>query len=265
MADDITTRFHEAATPAMTVDPYSVLAGGRRRRRRRVAAAGSIVAALAVAAVLAVNGLGAGRQVTLPAATSSREEPSTSATRWTLDMAETALAEMNLTTAPDPGYFLDVDATLASEGLQIQGLLRWSGSGNMLTATGYLPELGAGITILTTHRDQGALATEDHCQLLGGDPSSPLVQPPADRCATTRLPDGVLVTVDASSTPIAARDPQNDPLQTPTTQAVFDIGAAVVSVTTWVMDTPAATKVSNPHPVGAATLARLAQDPRMRW
>ena len=265
MADDITSRFHEAAPPAMTLDPYSVLAGGRRRRHRRLAAAGSIVVALAVAAVLAVNGLGAGRQVTLPAATSTAAQPSTSATRWTLDMAETALAEMNLTTAPEPGYLLDVDAAVAAQGVPTQGLLRWGGAGDTLVANGPLPALGAGISIMTTHRAGGAAPSEDHCRLFGGDPNSMLVEPPADRCTTTRLPDGVLVVVDAPSMPTTTRDPRSDRYQTPVTQAVFDTGDSVVSVTTWVMDTPAADQVSDPHPVDVATLARLAQDPRMRW
>ena len=51
MADDITTLFHEAATPTMAVDPYAVLAGGRRRRRRRTLAVGAAAAVTATVAV----------------------------------------------------------------------------------------------------------------------------------------------------------------------------------------------------------------------
>ncbi len=66
-----------------------------------------------------------------------------------------------------------------------------------------------------------------------GDPNSMLVEPSADRCTITQLPDGVLPVVDASSTPTTTRDPRSDQYQTPVTQAVFDTGSAVVSVTTW--------------------------------
>jgi hypothetical protein len=172
---------------------------------------------------------------------------------------------MNLTSPPGPEYFLDVDAAVAAHGVPTQGLLRWGGAVDTLVANRPLRALGAGITIMTTHRAGGAVPSEDHCRLFGGDPNSMLVEPPADRCTITRLPDGVLVVVDDSSTPTTTRDPRTNQYQTPVTQAVFDTGDAVVSVTTWVMDTPAADQVPDPHPVDVATLARLAQDPRMRW
>lgn len=270
MSDDVTTHFHEAETPAMGVDPYAVLAGGRRRRRRRVAAAGSVVAALAVAAVFTVNGLGTRNDVTLPAKTPSPATSPAAPTSWTLDMATTALDEMNLTSPPSPQYFLDVEAALDASGVPNQPPrpMRWYAPGDTadtLAANKPLPTLGAGIQVITTRRAPGAAASEDHCKLFGGDPNPLLVEPPADRCTITRLADGVLVVVDASSLPTTARDPATDQYQTAVTQAVFDTGEAVVSVTTWVMDTPAAGKVADPHPVDAATLAELVQDPRMRW
>lgn len=267
MTDDVTTHFHEAETPAMGVDPYAVLAGGRRRRRRRVAAAGSIVAALAVAAVVTVGGLGARDDVTLPAKTPSTTASPAAPTTWTLDEARQQLAEMKLTNPPRPQYFLDVEAALDASGVpnQPQHLLRWSGTGDTLEANKPLPALGAGIQVISTRRAPGAVASEDHCQIFGGDPNSMLVEPPADRCTITRLADGVLVVVDASSLPTTARDPATDQYQTAVTQAVFDTGKDVVSVTTWVQDTPWAAKVADPHPVDAATLANLVQDPRMRW
>ncbi len=75
MRDEIATRFQDAAPPAMSIDPETVIAGGRRRRRRRNAA---VVAG--TAAVVTALGLG-GRALlsehgsddrTLPAATPSR-------------------------------------------------------------------------------------------------------------------------------------------------------------------------------------------------
>ncbi len=265
MTDDITTHFHEAETPAMGVDPYAVLAGGRRRRRRRVAAAGSVVAALAVAAVVAVGGLGTRSDVTLPANTPSTAASPVAPTTWTLEMARTELDEMNLTNPPRPQYLFDVEAALDASGVPTDRLLRWSGTGDTLQANKPLPALGAGIEVFSTRRAPGAVASEDHCKLLGGDSNSMLVEPPADRCTITRLADGVLVVVDASSLPTTARDPATDRYQTAVTQAVFDSGESVVSVTTWVQDAPWAGKVADPHPVDAATLAELVQDPRMRW
>lgn len=267
MSDDTTSVFHEATTPPLAVDPYAVLAGGRRRRRRRVVAVGSAGVALAAAAALVftVSGLGTGRDVTLPARTpTTTQSPAPSA--WTFAMAETALAEMNLTNPPTPQYILDVDAAMDANGVPNQPprLLRWGGAGDTLRANKPLPALGAGIDIMTTHRAPGAVASEDHCRLLGGDPNSMLEEPPADRCTITRLADGVLVVVDASSLTTTPRDPATDRYQTAVTQAVFDNGASVVSVTTWVQDT-AVGKVTDPHPVDVATLAQLVQDPRMRW
>ena len=266
MTDDISTHFHAAETPAMGVDPYAVLAGGRRRRRLRVAAAGSVIAALAVAAAVTVGGLGTRNDVTLPATTRS-PAASLAPSRWTLDLAKTALGEMNLTSPPSPQYFLDVEAALDAHGVANQPprLLRFSGTGDSLAATKPLDALGAGIQISTTRRAPGAVPSEDHCKLFGGGPNSMLVEPPADRCTITRLADGVLVVVDGSSLPTTARDPATGRYQTAVTQAVFDTGKDVVSVTTWLQDTPAARKVADPHPVDAATLAKLVQDPRMRW
>lgn len=267
MTDDIVTRFHEAETPPMTVDPFAVLARGRRRRHRRVAVAGSVVAAVAVAAAVAVGGLGRGTVVTLPAEEPSSATSPVAPSAWTLEMARTALEEMDLTSPPSPQYLLDVDAALDSQGVpnRPQRLLRWSGSGNTLSANKPLPALGAGIQIITTRREPGSVPSEDHCRLFDGDANSMLVEPPADRCTSTRLLEGVLVVVDASSMPTTARDPRTDRYQTAVTQAVFDTGEAVVSVTTWVQDTPGAGAVADAHPVDVATLARLAQDRRMRW
>ncbi len=263
MADDITTLFHEAQTPCMSIDPAAVLAGGRRRRLRRFAAGGSVLIALAAAAVFAVSGLETGNPDALPA--TGTLAPSTGPTQWTVEMAKTALAEMDLNSTPDPRYFADVQAALGAEGMQTLTILRWSGSGDQLAANGYLAGLGAGVTVLVTHRDGAATPSPDHCALLGGDRSGLLAQPPADRCTTTAVPGGVLTTVDASSTPTAPRDAHKDPLQTAVTQAVFDSGSTVVSITTWVMDTPAAQKVPNPHPVDVGTLTALVQNPSMRW
>jgi hypothetical protein len=105
MRDEIGTLFHEASTPAMSVDPAAVLVGGRRRRRRRqlTALAGTAVAAL----VLGVGGWAAlsnetADDQTLPAVTSS---PTVSATS-----VEGPTTEMQLGDIPPTGRTVPVVA-----------------------------------------------------------------------------------------------------------------------------------------------------------
>ena len=68
MSPEIADLLHRAAVPAMTFDPYAVVAGGRRRHRRRmvatVAVSSVVVAALTALAVGLGNDHGAS---TLPA------------------------------------------------------------------------------------------------------------------------------------------------------------------------------------------------------
>jgi hypothetical protein len=89
MPDEITTRFHEASVPPMSIDPDAVVAGGRRRRRRR-----SLAAVAATAAAVTVLGIGGWAVLsdhtsddrTLPAVT-----PSPTVGRTAAEQAATAL------------------------------------------------------------------------------------------------------------------------------------------------------------------------------
>jgi hypothetical protein len=218
-----------------------------------------VVAAAALAVGLVVVPQVVGRDSSAPPVGPQRT-PVPAQTRWTVELAQTALAGMNLNNPPAPGYFAGVEEALVAHGVKTLTILRWDGSGDELQANGYLPSLGAGITVRTISGGPGAQPSPNHCVLNG-----PLVDPPSDRCTTTTVPGGVLVIVDASTTATVTRDPSDGRLKTAATQVVFDSGSAMVSVTTWVMDSPTAKKVPNAHPVDVATLTALAQDPRMRW
>ncbi len=172
---------------------------------------------------------------------------------------------MELTVTPPTTYFAAVESALSDHGVRPLTVLRWSGGGNGLQGVGYLPDVGSGVTVLTTHLERGSQVGWDPCTLLPGSTSDVLADPPAGTRTTEPTADGPLVTVDNHAAPTAPRDPRTEPLDTAATQAVLVTASSVVSVTTWAMDTPAASAVADRRPVDVETVQALAKGPRLRW
>jgi hypothetical protein len=220
------------------------------RRQRRLAVA---VAVLGAGAAIAVVLVGSGFLPDRSAGAAAGPAPTASATA-TVGTEAAGRRPVEL--------YDDVAAALDDRGLVLEQPLRWGSSNGSLFAGrvpgapdagvhatgldghGYLPALGAELTVATFRLEQPVPADADFC-------SWPEIAPTAGQCAQGRAADGITVTVQA--------------LHLGVTSAAWLGGRQVVVVSSHTTALPAASDVKDPHPVDADRLRQLAQDPRLRW
>lgn len=242
---------------------------------------GALSAGIALAAVLALAGCVAGPTGAARSPTTTGARATRPPTEYDLPLAQTVVADLHMATHPTAQFLLDVGTALAKVRVVPSTVLRWApesgaalaGSrfpapaattrdgpavpeaglpGQGLTGTGYLPGLGAGLRVTSYHLADQAPLKANYCAAMMRAPRGDTLRRPPELCRQTAITGGVLAVIDSAA-------------QTGMTEALVVTGHSIVRVTTFVMDTPAAQRVKDRHPVNLPAVSALAQDPRLRW